>query len=427
LYRATGEFSYIADPNTGLAWPHRIESYTVTAQEGLPVAKTLDWVNLEFAPEIVVPDDAWADWDATNQVFITAGEKYTETATAAVKLTTVYPADLFETVKWHDGSPFSVADMVLFFILQFDQAKPESAIYDEAQVAALDSFLSTFKGVRIVSTDPVTIEYYTDNWSLDAESANTGITNLTTLWPYYGFGQGSWHALAIGLLAEENALAAFSDSKATELEVERLNYISGPTVEILNSQLLSATADSYLPYAPTLSQFVTAEEAAARYENLGEFFRRRGHFWIGTGPYFLQRAFPVEGTVILERNADYPDPANRWERFAAPAIAIAEVDGPGRVTIGEEATFDIFVDDESRAAPYAVDDIQEVKYLVFDATGELVSSGVAEASEDGLWQVTLGSDVTTGLEAGSNRLEIVVVSKLVALPTLTSFEFVTAP
>jgi peptide/nickel transport system substrate-binding protein len=399
----------------------------VTAQEGLPIVKTLDWVELEFAPENVVPDDAWADWDAANQVFITAGEKFTETQTAAVKLTTTYPADLFDTVKWHDGSPFSVADMVMFFILQFDQAKPESAIYDEAQVAALDSFLSTFKGVRIASMDPVTIEYYTDNWSLDAESAGLGITNLSTLWPYYGFGQSSWHGLTLGLMAEEKGLAAFSDSKASVLETERLNYISGPTVEILNNQLISATAESYIPYAPTLGEFITAEEATARYENLGEFFRRRGHFWVGTGPYFLQRAFPVEGTIILERNPDFPDPANKWERFAAPAIAVSEVDGPGRITIGDEAVFDIFIDDQSTEAAYTVDDIQEVKYLVFDATGELVSSGAAEAAEDGLWQVTLGSDLTSGLEAGSNRLEVVVVSKLVALPSLASFEFVTAP
>jgi peptide/nickel transport system substrate-binding protein len=141
----------------------------------------------------------------------------------------------------------------------------------------------------------------------------------------------------------------------------------------------------------------------------------------------LQRAFPVEGTIILERNPDFPDPANKWERFAAPAIAVSEVDGPGRITIGDEAVFDIFIDDQSTEAAYTVDDIQEVKYLVFDATGELVSSGAAEAAEDGLWQVTLGSDLTSGLEAGSNRLEVVVVSKLVALPSLASFEFVTAP
>ena len=60
-------------------------------------------------------------------------------------------------------------------------------------------------------------------------------------------------------------------------------------------------------------------------------------------------------------------------------------------------------------------------------SGERAASGNATAVEDGLWQVELGSDVTAGLDAGSNRLEVVVVSKLVALPSLGSYEFVTAP
>ncbi len=34
------------DPYTGLYWPQRIESAEVTEVEGLPVAKTLNWVDL---------------------------------------------------------------------------------------------------------------------------------------------------------------------------------------------------------------------------------------------------------------------------------------------------------------------------------------------------------------------------------------------
>jgi len=94
VYRATTDWATMPDPYTGLAWPQRIESATITAQTGLPIAKTLDWVNLEFADEIVVPADAWADWDATSQTFIPAGDG----VTALMKSTVVYPADLFDTI-----------------------------------------------------------------------------------------------------------------------------------------------------------------------------------------------------------------------------------------------------------------------------------------------------------------------------------------
>ncbi len=193
----------------------------------------------------------------------------------------------------------------------------------------------------------------------------------------------------------------------------------------MKAQLPNATITETIPYAPTLSEFITTDEATARWTNLTEFNRRYGHFWVGTGPYYLERAFPVEGTILLQRFADHPDSADRWARFGQAAIAVVEVEGPSRVTINQEAAFDVLVTFDE--APYAQADIEQVKYLVFDANGELATVGEAEAVEDGLWQVKLGPDVTGKLEAGSNKLEVVVVSKLVAVPSFASAQFVTAP
>jgi peptide/nickel transport system substrate-binding protein len=419
LYRGTGEFATNPDPFTGLAWPNRIERAEVFIQEGLPVGQTHDWVTLEFVPEIVVPDDAWVDWNAAEQRFITAGEAYTETVTSASKNIIYYPADLYETVKWHDGSNFSAGDIVMSMILTFDRAKEDSPYYDSSAAPALSSFLGAFRGVKILSVDPLILETYTDAYQLDAEQ------NINTWWPFYAFGQAPWHGLAIGLQADGNGEAAFTSSKAGSLEVEQLSYISGPTIEILKANLDTASAEGFVPFAATMSEFVSADEVAARYTNLTEWHRQRGHFWLGTGVFYLERAFPIEKTVILQRNPMYPDSATKWARFSAPAIAEVELDGPSRVTIGEEAVYDVFVTFEG--AEYAVDDIAEVKYLLFGADGSLAEVGQAEAVEDGYWTVTLSADSTSALEAGSNKLEIVVVSKRVALPSAESLQFVTAP
>ena len=72
-----------------------------------------------------------------------------------------------------------------------------------------------------------------------------------------------------------------------------------------------------------------------------------------------------------------------------------------------------------------VDDIDEVKYLVFDAVGELALTGTAEAVEDGLWQITLSAEETAGLESGANKLEVAVAPLRVSIPTFSSLEFVT--
>ncbi len=410
VYRATTDYAAIADPYTGLAWPQRIESATITAQTGLPIAKTLDWVNLEFADEIAVPADAWADWDATTQTFIPAGDG----VTALLKSTVVYEADLFDKMTWHDGSPLSIGDFVMAMIMNFDPAKPESAIYDEAQVPSLEAFMSYFKGVKIVSTDPLTIETYVDFYYLDAEA------NVWAWYPNYSYGTASWHALTLGIQAEADGTLAFTADKAEANSVEWMSYISGPSLEILEGYLAADVAAPIIPYAPTLGQYVTPEEAAARFANLQAWYDAHHHLWVGTGPFYLESVFPIEGSVTLARNENFPDPADKWARFAAPKLAVVDVTGPASVTIGTDATFDIFVTYED--APYPQAEISSVAFLLFDATGNLVAKGEATAIADGQYQVVLP---TTGLAAGSNKLEVAVTSVVVSIPSFGAYEFVT--
>jgi peptide/nickel transport system substrate-binding protein len=420
VQRPLADVGVMPDPYTGLFWPQRIESATYTVQEGLPVDVTLDWVTLEFVPEIAVPDDALADWDAVNQVWLTAGEVYTEPQTALSKVTYTYGADLAD-VTWHDGSPFDVADWMMTMIYQFDTAKPESAIYDESTVPSLQTFQSHFKGFKILSEDPLTIEWYDDAYQLDAE---WGVANALT-WPNYGYGEAAWHNMAVFHRSEAAGELAYSGDKSDALEIERMNIIGGPSLEILNAQLISATEELFIPYEPTLGEYITAEEAEARYANLSEWYRRWGHFLIGTGPYRLEGVFPVEGTVILAHNAAYVDKADKWSQFAEPMLADVEVDGPGQLTIGDEATFDVFI--SFQGEPYAADLISEVKWLLYDATGALAATDVATNVAEGQYAITLTAEQTGALEAGSNKIEVAVVSKVVSIPTFGTYEFVTAP
>ena len=36
-----------------------------------------------------------------------------------------------------------------------------------------------------------------------------------------------------------------------------------------------------------MGAYITAEEAAARYAALKAWYTAHGHFWVGTGPYYL--------------------------------------------------------------------------------------------------------------------------------------------
>jgi len=328
--RALGDDGILPDTRDGLYWAQRIERAEVYVQEGLPMDITHDWLTLEFVSELVVPPDAWADWDAKEQRFVTVRERFPEGTTALRKSVVHYPADLYD-VPLHDGSTLSIGDFVMAMIVRFDRAKEGSPIFDEAEVADFEAWLATFKGVRMTSTNPLIIETYSDApvfyfsvtdtyescWYLDAE------WNVTTWFPTYGTYSdylprqprdwtGFWHMITVGWLAEKNEESAFSASKAGALGVEWVDYTRGPSLTILKKWLDWAAAENYIPYAPTLGQYVSAAEAADRWANLQDWYDRKGHFWVGNGPFYLEGVYAEDKIVHLKRFKDHPDRADKW-------------------------------------------------------------------------------------------------------------------
>jgi len=420
VIRATGELPLLPDPFTGLYWPQRVERAEVTVQEGLPVAKTHDWVTLKFEPTIEVPQDAWIDWDAQNQRFITVGEKYPDGLTSKTKTVIQYDDKLFE-MRWHDGTKMSLGDLLISFILAFDRADEKSPIFDEAYVPDFETFERHFRGLRIVQEDPLIVEVYSDLAYLDAEWIVSARADY--LFPYYDQGPAPWHTLALGILAEKNKELAFSSGKADKLKVEWMNYIAGPSLEILEKYRKQALKEGFIPYANTLGKYISLEEATERYRALGEWYKERGHFWVGQGPFYLDSVRPVEKIVVLRRFEDFPDPQNKWLRFSEPKIAEVEVSGPKRVEIGSQVEFQVEV--SFKDEPYLAEDVDFARFLVFDAFGKLAIVGDAEAVRDGLWRVALTAEQTAALAAGVNRLEVVISPKVVSIPSFAAATFVT--
>lgn len=396
---ATSDNGVTPDPYTGLAWTQRIASATIVAEAGLPLTRTLDWVTLQFAPSITVPGDAWVDWDPTAQHFLTAAQVYTQPQTARIKSTVTYPANLTTAVTWHDGSPLSVADVVLNMILSLD--------HDWVDI----------RGVRIVSQNPLVIETYSDAYQIDAE------LNIYSWFPTYGTGPGAWHTLALGLLAEEAQEGAFSQWQADEWGVPWLDYVAFPGIIPLERQLAGARAQNFIPYASTLNAYITPAQATARWTNLVNWYAARGHLWVGTGPMYLEHALKSLGQLSLRQYPAYPDAPDRWDAFIEAPLAEVALTGPENVAQGVAAIFDVQV--TLNGVPYPTADLESVRYLLRNTHGEIAFTGDAVAVTNGLWRVTLSAAMSAQLPLGGNELEVIVTPRRIAIPTFATHAFET--
>jgi len=200
-----------------------------------------------------------------------------------------------------------------------------------------------------------------------------------------------------------------------------LNYITGGTLKVLEDMLNDAVNNKYVPYKNVLGNYVTEDEALARYQALKSWYESKGHFWVGDGPFYLESVDPTAHIFVIKANRNYPDKADKWAVFGKPKMPEITVEGPTTVISGLGSKFNVKVTFEG--APYKLTDVESVKYIVVDASGKVAAVGTAEPVEDGLWTVGLEAADTSALTAGSTKLLVAVSSKLVSIPGLKETSF----
>lgn len=411
----------IYNPYTGLPMANRIESVEMTVMEGEDVSSSSDWLTVETAPSIEVPSDAWYGWDAENKEIINPPEG----TTAKVKVRVNW-GDVIGNVKWHDGSEMSMGDFIVPWILDFEQADNSSVFYDEGTVSNFEQYRERFKGMRIVSESPLIIEFYTDFVNREAELLVTSSTVLARpgddrwRWPMC-----PWHSIALGMNAEKNKALAFSPDKSDKLNVDWMNYIGGPTLDEFDTYVDEFVEDPYIPFSEFTEEYISTNEATNRYKNIQSWYDDKGHFWIGTGPFYLEQVDFTGHSAVIKANRDYTFKADRWAYLTEPPIPESSMEMPESVVPGLETTFTLNLAIEGE--PYPNDRMNFVKYLVLDSAGDLILSGQAETVEEGEWSIKLTGEETAKMTAGSYSLLTIALSKDVGLPDRSESPFVVIP
>lgn len=419
IIRGTSYEPTIPDPYTGLFLANIVKEAEVTVQEGLPVNKTHDWIALRFAPTIEVPADAWIDWNVSTQEFVSISEKHPQGLQARTKTIVRFNKGIYQR-QWHDGTNFSMADILANFILSFARVKEKSPIFDESATHIFKPFANIFRGVRIIKEEPLTVEIYSDQIFPDAEEIASWAANLF-------YTTTPWHSLAIGILAEEEKQLAFSANKASENKIEWMNYIAGPSLTKLAHSLKKAENQGYTPFK-TLAKYVSHEEAKTRYAKLRQWYDKKGHFWVGAGPYYVDKVYSIEKNVVLRQFEPLDKQAQQWlNQFTEPKIADVTVNGPSMVKIGHSAEFQ--VDISFRGKPYQHQDIDFIVVLLFDGADNLVlvdkfdNKKIDDKFKDGQLQVKLPAEKMAEIDPGSYRLLVAVASRVVSIVSLESITF----
>uniref|UniRef100_A0A7C1GAH9 ABC transporter substrate-binding protein n=1 Tax=Thermofilum adornatum TaxID=1365176 RepID=A0A7C1GAH9_9CREN len=413
LITATLGYAFLTSPYTGLPLPERAVSVEVYALKGTPTTSSSDWCKLTFVDKVEVPADAWYSYDIKASKVITAGEAGVKAA--QFKIVVNY-GDVIGKIKYHDGTTMSMADWVIGWPLTFARVDPSSPLYDAAAVPSFQAWREYFIAQRFVSTSPLVIEYYVNYTSPDVELI---VSNFA------GWANFPWHALAIGIRAEEKGLLAFSADKADKMGVEWMNYIGGPSLDVLSKMLDESIAEGYIPFKDFLSRYTTVDDAKARYNALKTWYTQHKHFWVGDGPYYLDTADFNAHVAVLKANRNYPDKSDRWAWLSSPPIPEVAVQPPDNVVPGLDATFTIKV--SYKGQPYPNSRMDFVKFLVMDPAGNVLARGVATPSAEGTWQAKLSPEDTGKLTPGSYKIMVIALSKDVATPAIKETPFTVIP
>jgi len=417
--------AYIYNPYTGLAMPNTFVSATVDVLMDAKTTSSSSWLTLNKVAAINVPSDAWYDWDYDTKevIFAPAG------TTAGAKVTLNF-GNCIGNVKYHDGSVMSRADWIATFPIDYERNNPESPLYDATAPAQFEALRQIFKGWRITSWEPLIMEVYLDYSNLDAELILAQATELTlnenptwglnSFWPTM-----PWHVKAIGILAEEKGLLAFTQDKAEELLVEWMSYIGGPSLGILNDMLTEAKNTNYLPFAELTEDYITAGEITERYTNLQDWYADHGNFWVASGPFYLDSVDFTGHIVTVKAYRDYPYKADRFSYLSEPPIPESSVQVPQSVVPGLASNFNLSL--SSKGNVYPNDRIDFVKYVILDSLGAVAAKGDAQAIAAGKWSIALNSTETSKLSAGSYTLKTIALSKDVAVPGVSATPFIVIP
>ncbi|MEO3993340.1 MAG: ABC transporter substrate-binding protein [Desulfurococcaceae archaeon TW002] len=388
-----------------MLWPH--------PHNGLPIPIRSEYEVITAGPDgkLPIPSDAiW--WDASRGKWVYANALGRVNATSLVK----YDMSKYVGTKWHHGITITWADILASWALWLDIVYNETKANYETPISGPNKPLfDTIKALRIVGN---TLEVYVDYWHFEPAY----IASYATLTPIN----------PVELLVVENYLVfdskhyTFSTplSRTTGLPV--LNPVPFPD----HAASIKSVADSwketkYLPskyfILPDGTNLMSSDEWSSRLSALSAWIEQHKHAWISQGPFYLDTfdRLGQQATIRAFRDPTYPFTPDFWNLGGIIPPRISDVIAPASIEIGSNQTISLNV---LGVGPFSV------KYILREkGTNKIMATGSATEVEPGVFEIFIGSDVTSEFRPYYYyELILIGISEAVAVidTTIVTFESV---
>ncbi len=370
----------------------------------IPVRSEFSVTTLGATGSIAVPAAAQV-WDSTTGGFKAAGAG----TTAKSKVTYTYTFG-----KWHDGTDFTMTDVLYETALVFRRAQGDiHAVDSDAAAGGAKLFASVFKGLLVAS--PTTMDVYLDYWHPD----NSTIAATGSVFP-----STPWTASELGLstLLTGGAPCVLSATTALVTGKLQLDMTKGGCLTAMQANYAGYAAAKHRP--PGFSSTILPDATVgAAWAALQAFQTTYGHYFVANGPYFLSNVNAPVKQYQMTRDPNYPFSADHWDRFLVPKIPTVVIAPAPGVLIGRPATFDLGVTVSS--TPY--DDFTMTWLVINTATGAVLYQGTPTKVASGTYQIALTATQTKALAPGAYALQTITVGAQAAPPVFTTTGFIALP
>ncbi|MCE1206724.1 MAG: ABC transporter substrate-binding protein [Spirochaetia bacterium] len=410
IVEACSDMSTFESPNSAKDTPLRVkydlknvETKVVAGKDGKPEG------TIAVDPAAMIFNSKTKKWETGVEYKDVGNGKYDYVKNAALKSYSKLSNLEYIYGKWHDGQPVTLADIMYATAFAYEWANKDGdgdKYFDEAYASQYQSSLPISKGV-VLNKNGTFTTYFDFNWPMDKDrvaasgtvspkAGNPGRQTVVSFEIYE----------ALAKLVAEGSKSGTQYSFSGDPSMTEVDVINPKCVADIKAKLQDFVAAKYVPDA--IKQWITPEQAVARYNAALAFIDKYGHAYISNGPFFISKVDYNNNYIELSAFRDYPYKADYFPKlFATTLTRIDDVKVPATAQKTSDAKIDIAVsaltypEDTAKAADNKAK--VTVTLILADNTEKVYTAKFVSA---GNFQAVIPAKDLSGLKSGAYTLVV---------------------